>query len=101
MTIKQAEKLICPFIRAVDRGGWNRYNGCPSHINCITDKCMAWKMTKTKALQDAYFTCDCGQTFRIHKHDFTCPSCGKGYVNSSLSQELPREDCEGYCRRLR
>lgn len=88
MTIKQAEKLACPFIQHLN-------------ISCITDKCMAWETIKTKAIQDNFFKCACGQTFNVYRYDFTCPSCGEEYVDSSLSQELPREDCEGYCRRLK
>lgn len=98
MKISEAEKLVCPFIRAVDRGGWNRDNGCPSHINCITDKCMAWETTKTKAIQDNFFKCTCGQTFDVYRYDFTCPKCGREHTN--IETDLPRSDCEGYCKRL-
>lgn len=88
MKISEAEKLACPFIQhmclATGVATFNMTEYSHLNINCITDKCMAWETTKTKAI-----------------YDFTCPSCGKEYVNSSLSQELPREDCEGYCRRLK
>jgi hypothetical protein len=83
MKISEAEKLICPFIRAVDRGGWNRHNGCPSHINCITDKCMAWETTST------YVTI--GYSREIDEDGNQVP-----YI-----EDLPREDCEGYCSRLK
>jgi hypothetical protein len=103
MKISEAEKLLCPFILhpkiLYDDGILPTTSVTNSY--CITDKCMAWETTKTKAIQDNFFKCTCGQTFDVYRYDFTCPSCGKEYVNSSLSQELPRKDCEGYCRRLR
>lgn len=81
MKISEAEKLACPFIQhmclATGVATFNMTEYSHLNINCITDKCMAWETTKTKAIQDNFFKC------------------------SSLSQELPREDCEGYCRRLR
>ena len=82
MKISEAEKLICPFIRAVDRGGWNRLNGSPSHINCITDKCMAWETVQTQELH----------IDGVDAH---------GTQKVSVVRNLQREDCEGYCRRLR
>lgn len=81
MKISEAEKLACPFIQhmclATGVATFNMTEYSHLNINCITDKCMAWETTKTKAIQDNFFKC------------------------SSLSQELPREDCEGYCRRLK
>lgn len=43
MKQSQAEKLICPFIEAVDKGGWSVSNGRPKNITCITSECMAWE----------------------------------------------------------
>ncbi len=42
MTTKEANKKICPHIRAVNFGGWSVDNGDPANIQCIADKCMAW-----------------------------------------------------------
>jgi predicted nucleic acid-binding Zn ribbon protein len=62
---------------------------------------MAWETTKTKAIQDNFFKCTCGQTFDVYRYDFTCPSCGIEYSVIDIETDLPSEDCEGYCRRLR
>ena len=50
-----------------------------SHLNisCITDKCMAWETIGT---QELYID-------DVDKH--------------GVVRNLPREDCEGYCRRLK
>ena len=50
-----------------------------SHLNisCITDKCMAWETIET---QELYID-------DVDKH--------------GVVRNLPREDCEGYCRRLK
>jgi hypothetical protein len=95
MTIKQASELICPFMSyrcALESAG-------AYETTCITDKCMAWETTKTKAIQDNFFKCTCGQTFDVYRYGFTCQKCGKEHIN--IETDLPREACEGYCRRLK
>jgi len=91
MKISEAEKLICPFMSTLTSRG---------RVCCITHKCMAWEMTKTRAIQDKYFKCTCNTAFDIFKYDFTCPSCGMEYSVIDLETDLTREDCEGYCKRL-
>ena len=71
MKIREAEELVCPFIS-------NAVNADNDQVNrwkvyCITDKCMAWETTKSD---------DRVTDLRYEK-----------------VKRLPREDCEGYCRR--
>jgi hypothetical protein len=54
MKISEAEKLICPFIQhiclATGVAPFNTTEYSHLNISCITDKCMAWGMTKTYSI---------------------------------------------------
>ena len=44
--VKDAEKLICPFIQQSGVAYGANVYGKTTNINCITNKCMSWKLSK-------------------------------------------------------
>lgn len=44
--VKNATKLICPFIQQSGVAYSANVYGKTTNINCITNDCMAWKLTK-------------------------------------------------------
>ena len=96
MKVKEAEKLVCPFMSNVNRVVTFQNDGYRHEVklneaytdscNCITTKCMAWKITKTKSDYE---------TEQYVKD--------KGYGRKSMQNrpaKLEPQDCEGYCIRL-
>ena len=99
MKVSEAESLICPFMqrRGSVEMGYNHSTDTiverftrdarPANINCITTKCMAWKVTKTKS---------------DYEREQYVRDDGLGRKSMQTRQaNLEPQGCEGYCQRLK
>lgn len=107
MKVSEAKTKVCPFmsLNGIDR------NGIAYIVKskCICGDCMSWKYTRT---DDTYMyspkaLCLCGKSYNEEHMCWDCgtmPTPERAYgMTKKLGggKELPEDDKEGYCSRLK
>jgi len=82
ITIKEAEKKVCPFMQYQEDAQHELYNTC-----CIANDCMAWNETKTHEQIEN----------EVPKSNLKADMAMSRYRDG---EELTPEKKEGFCRRM-
>ena len=109
MTIKQAEKKICPIIEDATfammthevkvQSDLDKFtiHGAPANINCCTTSCMAW--TISKSTKDIYISKV--NTEKINELMKNGYEEQYGKYGKYYGKELPIKKQHGYCKLLK
>ena len=86
MKVSKASTLTCPFMSNA------QYN-----ISCITDSCMAWKVTKT---YETVYRDERGMPVEYEQKLIKSGFKSINALEHKWVKELPYEEREGYCVRI-